>query len=249
MKATKDIDHRRLNIAFFVAGLFVGLAWIVFAFSVYFRSEFGLPGIQPGNVSAWYGIFLSPFLHGDLSHIFSNTLPAFLLITLLIYSHRGIAFMVGGLIILITGILVWFIGENGSNHIGASGLIYGLSAFLFFSGIIRWDKQLLFISATILFLYGSMIWGVLPLQPGVSWEGHLSGAISGTALAFLLRNKGPQRIVEEELSEDDKMNPDDFEIFIRAHVRETSSPADPHYHQNPHQQKKYTHNGTHKRIT
>ena len=92
---------------------------------------------------------------------------------------------------LVTGILVW-ITARASYHIGASGLIYSFGSFLFFSGIIRANINLLAISLLVTFLYGSMVWGIFPYRPDMSWESHLTGVIIGLLMAFHYRHEGPQ---------------------------------------------------------
>lgn len=102
------------------------------------------------------------------------------------------------------GIWVWVGGRSGY-HIGASGLVYGLASFLFFSGVIRNDIRLLAISLLVVFLYGSMIWGIFPIFPQVSWESHMLGGISGLVLAIYYRKYGPQKKVYEwELEEEEE---------------------------------------------
>ena len=91
-----------------------------------------------------------------------------------------------------SGVWMWIAARDG-NHIGFSGVIYALAAFIFFSGLFRRYYRLMALSGIVVFLYGSMIWGVLPIQPSISWEGHLFGAIAGIILAFYYRQQGPQR--------------------------------------------------------
>ena len=104
-----------------------------------------------------------------------------------------------------SGVWMWIAARNG-NHIGFSGVIYALAAFIFFSGVFRKHFRLMSLSLVVVFLYGSMVWGVLPIQPGISWEGHLFGALAGVILAFYYRGEGPQRPkysweLEEELED------------------------------------------------
>jgi hypothetical protein len=103
-------------------------------------------------------------------------------------------------IYLLTGIGVWIIGDGTGFHLGASGLIYGLVSFLFFSGVFRKDRRSLALSLLVTFVYGSMVWGVFPLYEGVSWESHLVGAIIGICIAWFYRNEGQE---EEYFGEDE----------------------------------------------
>jgi membrane associated rhomboid family serine protease len=116
-----------------------------------------------------------------------------------------VAARVWGIIYILTGSLVWIFGRQ-SEHIGASGLIYGFAAFLFFGGIFRKNTRLLAISLLVLVYYGGIIWGVLPLDPRISWEGHLFGALSGIFAAYIFKNRGPKPKKyewENEIEQDD----------------------------------------------
>ena len=157
-------------------------------------------------------ILLSPLIHSDFNHLISNSIPLLVLGTGIIYFYRELAYRVIGFVWLLSGICVW-LGARDSYHIGASGLIYGLASFLFLSGIIRKDVRLASISLLIVFLYGGLVWGVLPIFPHISWEYHLYGGLSGFISAIIYRNKGPERIVwswekEEDTIEED--NEDDL---------------------------------------
>jgi membrane associated rhomboid family serine protease len=107
---------------------------------------------------------------------------------------------------IITGILVW-LGGRSSYHIGASGLIYGFASFLFFSGIIRNSINLLAISLLVVFLYGSLVWGIFPFDYKISWESHLFGALTGFALAAAFRHYGPPP--PEEMPDENNENEED----------------------------------------
>ena len=167
-------------------------------------------GVYPRTLAGLPGIFFSPLIHAGIDHLLSNTLPLIVVGSGTIYFYRSIAYRVIGLIWLFSGFWTW-LAARGSYHIGASGLIYGLVCFLFFSGIIRKDTRLMAVSLLVTFLYGSMVWGILPIDQSVSWEAHLFGSIAGIICAFYYRQWGPQRPktqweIEEEQEKLDEMN-------------------------------------------
>jgi membrane associated rhomboid family serine protease len=185
--------------------LFVILLWLSFLLQSNFNSRLINWGLLPREASGLKGILTSVFIHGDLGHIASNTLPILVLGMMLFYFYKKIAKQTFFWIWLISGIWLWIGGRNHVSHptfhIGASTLIYGLATFLFFSGVFRKHLQLMVVSALVLFLYGSILWGIFPLKTEISWEGHLFGALAGVLVAFNYRKEGPQRRVyqwEEE---------------------------------------------------
>lgn len=149
-------------------------------------------GIRPREPIGLLGVLFTPFLHGSLEHLFNNSVPLLVLGTSLFYFYREIALKTILWIALMGGFWVW-VAARPSNHIGMSGVIYGLVSFLFFSGVFRKNMPLIAISLLMVFMYGSLIWGIFPIKEGVSWEGHLFGAISGIVLAFYFKEEGPQR--------------------------------------------------------
>lgn len=162
--------------------------WLVFWFELRFGYNFTPFGVLPRNPKGLIGVIFSPFIHSTLSHLWHNTIPAVVLTGGLFYFYRGVAWKVLGILVLGAGVGTWLIGRE-AYHIGASGVIYGLASFLFFKGIWSKNFRLTAFSLIVVFLYGSLIWGTLPLQEGMSWEGHLSGFITGTVLAFVIRSK------------------------------------------------------------
>lgn len=172
--------------------LFLTIIWGVKIAEILSGLNLGFLGILPRHFAGLPGIIFAPLVHGNVYHLFSNTGPVLILGTTIFYFYRVVAFRVLIYSWIITGIFVWLAGRE-AYHIGASGLIYSLASFLFFSGFIRKSIQLVAISFIVLFLYGGMIWGILPLREGISWETHLMGALSGIALAFIYRSHGPQR--------------------------------------------------------
>lgn len=145
-------------------------------------------GIIPRTQSGLIGIFTSPFLHGGFYHLISNSIPLFvLLLTLSVfYEKRWIPVVT--IIILVGGGLTWLFAGYG-NHIGASGVIYGLAGFLISNGIIEKNIKSILIAIVVAILYGGLIFGVLPTNRLISWEGHLFGAVSGVLAAFSLRKR------------------------------------------------------------
>jgi membrane associated rhomboid family serine protease len=145
-------------------------------------------GIAPQKLESIAGVVLSPFAHGSLSHLAGNSISFMVLATALFYFYRLIAYRVFFINWLVSGILLW-IGGRESVHIGASGIVYGLAFFIFFSGVFRNDKRLAALSLIVVFLYGSMIWGLMPQGGNISWEGHLFGAFSGISLAWYYKKR------------------------------------------------------------
>lgn len=182
--------QRVINSLFFPL-VFLLLIWLVKFFEVSMELSFIDAGVLPRKLSGLKGIIFSPLIHSDWKHLFDNSIPLFLLSFALFYFYRGISFAIFFYIYIIGGMLLWIIGRD-SYHIGASGVIYGLATFLFLSGVIRKVTNLMAISLLVVFLYGSLIWGLLPFDYEVSWEGHLSGAVVGIALAILYRDQGPE---------------------------------------------------------
>jgi membrane associated rhomboid family serine protease len=176
-------------------------------------------GLRPLDARGLIGIFTMPFLHGSIEHLFNNAVPLLVLGWSLFYFYRSLAWRAIVWIVVCGGVWVWFSGEAGSNHIGASGLVYGLAAFLFLSGILRRYVPLIAISMLVTFLYGSLVWGVLPLQEKVSWEGHLWGAVAGFLMAVYYRPAGPQRPRFEWEDEEDEEVPEEEQYWNQTENR------------------------------
>ena len=166
--------------------------WLVKLIELKFDLSFIKFGVLPQTSIGLKGIFFSPFIHKDLTHLVNNSYPILVLGGLLFSVYRKIALQIFVWLFFISGFWLWVIGRP-SFHIGASGMIYALASFLFVSGVIRKNPRLAAISCVIIFLYGSMIWGMLPAKESVSWEGHLSGFLSGILVAVFYRNDGPKR--------------------------------------------------------
>ncbi|MGH8649226.1 MAG: rhomboid family intramembrane serine protease, partial [Burkholderiales bacterium] len=143
-------------------------------------------GVRPRQFAGLPGILLAPLLHGGPVHLAANSLPLLVLGTGMLYLYPSSALTVLPAIYLVPGVAVWLFAGGGI-HIGSSGLVYGLASYVFVAGVIRRDRRAIAASLLVSFLYGGMVWSVLPIQPGVSWETHLAGALVGLALAIALR--------------------------------------------------------------
>lgn len=198
-------ERKRFIYSMVFPAFFLLLIWAVKFFEMTMDLSFVEGGVYPRRASGLKGILFSPLIHGDWKHLLDNSLPVFILSLALFYFYRDIAFRIWFLIYFISGLLLWGIGRQ-AYHIGSSGIIYGLAAFLFISGIIRKVRSLMAISLLVVFWYGSLVWGLLPFDFKVSFEAHLTGAVSGVLLSVFYRDQGPAP--ERTTLEDE---PDDLE--------------------------------------
>ncbi|PKB45188.1 membrane associated rhomboid family serine protease [Cellulophaga sp. RHA19] len=173
--------------------------WTVYWVELQFKINFNNFGVYPRTLSGLKGILFSPFIHGSLKHLYSNTLPLVVLSAALVYFYKPVAFKVLFYGTLLSGLITWLIGRP-SYHIGASGVIYLLASFIFFKGVFAKHYRLIALSLLVVFVYGSMLWYILPIKEGVSWEGHLGGFITGLFFAYFLKADipKPQKYAWEE---------------------------------------------------
>jgi len=187
VRAMVEPGHKRVFLRR-VAGLvgFVAVLWLLqavnWATGYALNPRFGLIPRQLGGIDGVVGM---PFLHGSFRHLMANTAPLLLLGTLLAATvTRGLV-AINLVVVGLGGTLVWLLGSPAI-HIGASGLVFGWFGFLIMRGLVDRSPVTLGASVLVGVLYGSILWGVLPGQPGVSWEAHLFGAIAGAAAAFTI---------------------------------------------------------------
>ncbi len=148
-------------------------------------------GLVPRTSDGAWGIVGMPFTHGDWGHLIANTVPLLILTTLLAVTGKGWGTVAG--ITLLGGALLWGFGRGGVAHVGASGLIYGLALFIVVRGIVERRLVLIVVSLLVAILYGGVLFaGVDPTQKGVSWDGHLAGAVAGGLVAINGRKKKPE---------------------------------------------------------
>lgn len=172
--------------------ILIFLMWIVYWFEIAFGYNFNQMGVFPRTISGLQGILFSPFIHANTQHLFNNSIPLLVLLLALGYFYQPIAVKILWIGWIGTGLLTWLIARP-SYHIGASGIVYMLVSFIFFSGIFRKYYRLIAVSLVVIFLYGSMAWYLFPIEKGISFEGHTAGFITGLLLAIVYKNKGPQK--------------------------------------------------------
>jgi membrane associated rhomboid family serine protease len=169
----------------------VFLIWLVYFLEIRFGYNFNEYGIYPQTLTGLRGIIFSPFLHSSIEHLFGNSIPLLVMLASLFYFYEGIATKVLLWGIFLTGLLTWTFARP-SYHIGASGVVYFLVSFIFFSGVFRKYYRLAAVSLIVVFLYGSTVWYIFPIEEQISWEGHLSGFLVGFIFAFIFKKNGPQ---------------------------------------------------------
>ena len=186
--------------------LFLLAIVVVFWIESRFNINLNHLGIYPRKIEGLRGILFSPFIHGDVKHLFNNAIPLLVLTSALFYFYRRIRWKVLIYGLLLTGLFTWLIGRSNI-HIGASGVIYMLTAFLMFRGILSKHYQLTALSFSVIFLYGGFIWYVFPTDPKISWEGHLSGFIVGIIFALIFNKQTLP--VKKYVWQNEDYNPDD----------------------------------------
>ena len=211
----KETSDKALTIKSLVVPVVLLLImWTVYVLMRYFgQSHWVQHGLHAGSGEHPEGFLLWPFIHSptDITHVVNNSIPTLVLGWALFYFYPKVSWRVLGLIWIMSGICVW-ISARESIHIGMSGVIYGLFGFLLTGGVISKNRNLMGVSLMVIFLYGSMIWGIFPMEERISWEGHLWGLISGVAFAFVYRQKGPNSVIyawEDDNDDEEDDNADD----------------------------------------
>ncbi len=202
-------DISRFRASIIVSALFVFALWIVKALEMISGNPYYKFGLLPRNLKGAKGIFLAPLIHSDFNHLINNSISIYILLVALVYFYKDLWYKIFFQSWLLSGIMVW-IGARQNYHIGCSGLVYALASFIFFSGVFRKNTNLMAVSLLVVFIYGGMIWGVLPIFHKISWEYHLFGGITGMVLSLVYRKEGPlpQKWEWTESSEDDNADED-----------------------------------------
>ena len=208
---TKNLSHV-INVMF-VPILFVFAIWFVKGFEEIYSTPFHEYGIKSLDINRITGIFSFPFLHADFNHLINNTYPIIILGGIISSVYKEISNQVFFFSYLLSGTILWFIGNPEENVIGASGIVYALASFVLISGFIKKQPRLAILSFFVIFMYGSLFWGMLPMPNKISWEGHLSGFIAGILIAIYFKNKGPQsKKYNYELEEEREKERKDIDI-------------------------------------
>jgi membrane associated rhomboid family serine protease len=174
---------------------FVALLWVIEAVDAVLNHRLDQDGIRPLEVDGLWGILWAPLLHGGWPHLIANTVPALVLGFLVSLAGMGRFIGATAIVWLLGGLGTWLIGNLGSpggietNHIGASGLIFGWLTFLIVFGFFTRNVWEIVVGIIVFFVYGGVLFGVLPGTFGVSWQGHLCGAIAGVFAAYVLSGK------------------------------------------------------------
>ena len=188
---------------------FVILVWLMFGIQMIVGPEMTRLGLRPRDLGGLTGLLMTPLLHGSLAHVTSNTLPLFVGGIALLFLYPNSSLRVLPALYLGSSALAWIFARS-SLHIGASGLVYGILTYVFVAGLLRRDLRSVGVSLMVWFFYGSMIWGVFPLAPRMSWELHASGLLLGLLLAYRYRDwdRPPVKTYDWEVEEEDRPRDD-----------------------------------------
>lgn len=220
-ESTESLQHEgkekpKFRVSLFISLSFVVLLWLIKIFEEYTRIDLGTLGVYPRKLSGLVGILTAPLVHADFSHLASNSITLLVLMIFLFYAYTNSSFKVFFSVYFLSNVLVWIFARD-AYHIGASGIIYGLVTFMFFVGVFRKDSKSIGLSLLVTFMYGGLVWGVLPTDPAISFEAHLSGAVVGILAAVVFRKSDPlPEKYEWEFEEDTDEDDIDIEEFEKA---------------------------------
>ena len=201
-------ETRKLYGSLIFPAIMVLVMWVIKLIEEGLHTSFAEYGLLPQTLIGLRGILFSPLLHADWAHLSANTVPFFVLTAGLFYYYGRKAITLFILCWLVTGLWVWIFAKDTGIHIGASGVVYALATFHFTSGILRREPRMMAFSMLVVFLYGGLVWGVIPdlfPEKNISWQSHLLGGLAGILIAFGYREDGPQRKIYDWGDEEDEM--------------------------------------------
>ena len=183
-------DSSRFRQAVFTVLVFLLLLWVLELADAGFNLHLSRLGVYPRELNGLWGILFAPLIHGSWQHLISNSVALSILGVVLLYGYPRSAIPALVFVYLGSGLGVWLFARS-SYHFGASGLTHGMMFFIFVSGILRRDKLSIALSMIVFFLYGGMVWTIFPQQPGISYESHFFGALTGILAAFAFKGHDP----------------------------------------------------------
>lgn len=183
----------RALVAVQVIGVFVGLLYVVELTDTILDNRLDAAGVRPREAEGLDGIAFAPLLHSGWDHLFANTVPLLIFGFLILLAGVARWFAVTAVVWLVGGVGVWLTGAAQTVHLGASVLAFGWLVYLLLRGVFSRSVGQILVGVVLLFLYGGVLWGVLPGQPGVSWQGHLFGALGGAWAAWWLGRRDRER--------------------------------------------------------
>ena len=198
LRFDRSAVSNKLKTPALILGGFVAIIWFIAILDwLIFDGSLNTYGVRPRSLLGLRGVLFMPFLHGGFGHLIANTLPFIVLGAVVMLGGMSNFFSVVIVTMLVSGLGIWLFGSSGSTHIGASGLVFGFFGFILTRAFFERSLGAIILAVVVFIFYGSIIWGVLPFQSGVSWLGHLFGFIGGALAAYFLsgRRRNSQEIV------------------------------------------------------
>jgi membrane associated rhomboid family serine protease len=183
-----EAEGRELLESLVRPAIVVFILWAIYGICTVLHIEMGSFGIYPRRIFGLPGILTGPLVHGSLTHLASNSVPLFVLLTILMYFYKKVAVPAFVMLYFLTNIAVWLLARD-VYHIGVSGVIYGLVAFVFWNGLFRGSVRSIVLALGVLIFYSGMFQGILPDQEGISWESHLLGSLVGIFTSYWFRGE------------------------------------------------------------
>jgi membrane associated rhomboid family serine protease len=215
--------------------ILLAVLWIIKLIEYGLKVDFSDYGIYPQHIEGLRGILFAPLLHAGFAHLSANSVPLFVLTAGLFYFYDKAAPWIFSLLWLVTGFWVWVFAKDTGIHIGASGVVYALAAFHFTSGLLKREPRMMAFSLLVVFLYGGLIWGIIPNflpEKNISWESHMMGLLAGVILALFYRNTGPRK-KEYVWDEEEEIEPDEEPTAENQPLSETINTPDGGNETNP----------------